>query len=77
MVPAHLGLPLASLLGDRGRGLTATGPFLACTQTAPHSKVYFLMLGWGFTISPDHTEVGAAPGATLQGLFAQDLTKQL
>lgn len=53
------------------------GPFLTCTLTTPHSKVYFLICGWGFTTTPDHREVGAAPGVPLQGIFAQDHTKQL
>lgn len=35
------------------------------------------MCGWGFTITPDHRKVGAVPGAPLQGVFAQDHTKQL
>lgn len=30
-----------------------------------------------FIITPDHTEVGAAPGALLQGVFAQGYRKQL
>lgn len=77
MAPDHLGMPLVSLWGDGGRRMTAAGPFLTCTQTMPHSKVYFLTCGWGFTITPDHREVGAPPGAPLQGVIAQNHTKQL